>query len=422
MKASNELTWLRLDNAALIYPALLSKKVASMFRLTVTLKEDIDIDTLYVALNHIMRRFPTFNFRLRQGFFWCYFDRINDTPIITNDYNNPMLRINFKENKHYMFRTRVYQNRIAVEIFHSLTDGMGGLTFLLTLTAEYLKLKHKIKIDYNDLILNPKDNPVKEEYQDSFLKYASKSGALEKNHKAYHIKGIAEEDHILNIITGKMSIPELKKLAKEYHATITEFITAVMLNSLYQISSKENNRKPIMICVPINLRKIYRSKTLRNFSSYVNVGIKPRQGGYTLQEIVIVVQKQLKDLTDEKTVNTKISANVALEKNFFIRRIPMFIKKHIMAFVGTKKGDDFITTTFSNLGLIDLPKQMRDYVTDLNFILGKSKGTSGSATAIGYKDTLYVTFSRKIKERDFERIFFTTLVNMGIEVEVESNR
>ena len=422
MDMNNDLTWLKLDNAALIYPALLSKKIAPMFRLSVSLKENIDLNTLNMALIHIMNRFPTFNFQLKEGLFWCYFDKINNKPIITGDYNNPLLRINFKDNKYYMFRTRVYKNRIAVEIFHSLTDGTGGLTFLLTLTAEYLKLKYKIKIKYNDLILNPNDKPNEEEYQDSFFRYASKNGKLEKNHKAYHIKGIKEEDHLLNIITGKINISKLKRISKQYNATITEFITAIMIDSLYKISSKNNNRKPIMISIPINLRKIYYTKTLRNFSSYVNVGIKPTEKGYSLQDIINSIQKQMKDLTKEEVVNSKISANVALERNIFIRIIPMFIKKHIMAYVGTKKGDNYITTTFSNLGLVDLPEQMSEYVTDFNFILGKSKITSGSVSAIGYKNTLYITFSRKIKESEFERIFFTTLVNMGLKVEIESNR
>ena len=154
----------------------------------------------------------------------------------------------------------------------------------------------------------------------------------------------------------------------------------------------------------------------------MNVGIKPTENGYSLQDIINSIQKQMKDLTKEEVVNSKISANVALERNFFIRIIPMFIKKHIMAYVGTKKGDNYITTTFSNLGLVDLPEQMSEYVTDFNFILGKSKITSGSVSAIGYKNTLYITFSRKIKESEFERIFFTTLVNMGLKVEIESNR
>ena len=52
-----------------------------------------------------------------------------------------------------MFRIRYYDKRIAIEYFHALTDGYGGMTFLLTLTAEYLRLKKGLKIEYNNLII-----------------------------------------------------------------------------------------------------------------------------------------------------------------------------------------------------------------------------------------------------------------------------
>ena len=70
--------WLKLDNAATIYPSTLSKKYAAMFRLTVTLNEKVDPETLELAANNIIDRFPTFKYKLKQGLFWCYFKRINN--------------------------------------------------------------------------------------------------------------------------------------------------------------------------------------------------------------------------------------------------------------------------------------------------------------------------------------------------------
>jgi NRPS condensation-like uncharacterized protein len=393
-----------------------------MFRLTVTLKEEIDKDILNIALKNVMKRFPTYNYRLREGIFWFYFDKLDGYPEVQDDYNNPLLRIIFRKNNYYLFRVRTYKNRLAVEIFHSLTDGNGGLTFLLTLTGEYLRLKYNIKIDYNDRVLNPKDEPTKEEFEDSFKHFNGTGGALEKDKKAYHMKGIKEPVHILNIVTGKMRIDEVKRVAKKYDATITEFLTGVMIEALDEIGRKKNNKKPIKVSIPINLRTIYGYKTLRNFSSYINVGIIPKKKKTPLEEIIKDVHNQMKDLMKREKIDVKVTANVELAKNFFIRRVPIIIKKKVMGIIGNKKGDKLITTTFSNLGLIKVPEEMSEYITDLNFILGRSKGTSGSVTGIGYKDNLYITFSRKIKEAEFERLFFTKLVKMGIEVEVESNR
>ena len=58
----------------------------------------------------------------------------------------------------------------------------------------------------------------------------------------------------------------------------------------------------------------------------------------------------------------------------------------------------------------------------MNFILGKSRGKSGAAAMIGINDNLYISFSRIIKESEFERLFFTTLSSMGIDILIESNR
>ena len=109
--------WLKLDNAATIYPSTLSRKYAAMFRVSMTLKDKIDKDILQWALNNAIDRFPTFKYKLKQGLFWCYFKRIKDNPIIEQDYNNPMFRIKFKNHRNYLFRVRYYENRIAKKTY-----------------------------------------------------------------------------------------------------------------------------------------------------------------------------------------------------------------------------------------------------------------------------------------------------------------
>ena len=138
--------WMRLDNAALIYPPAVKKKYAMMFRLTLTFKEVIDKDVLKEALANTLVRLPSFAYRLRRGLFWYYLEKIDGVPPILDDVKNPMRTINFKDNNYFMFRVRVYENRLALEFFHALTDGTGGVTLLLTLAREYLKLKYKVEI------------------------------------------------------------------------------------------------------------------------------------------------------------------------------------------------------------------------------------------------------------------------------------
>jgi len=92
-------SWMKLDNAATIYPSTLTKRYASMFRMSVSLTETVDKKILESALNNVIKRFPAFRYKLKQGLFWCYFKFNKGVPEIQDDYKNPLLRINFKKNK-----------------------------------------------------------------------------------------------------------------------------------------------------------------------------------------------------------------------------------------------------------------------------------------------------------------------------------
>lgn len=423
-KTSNN--WLKLDNAATIYPSTLSRKFAAMFRLTVTLKDDIDIDILSKALNNVIDRFPTFKYKLKKGLFWYYFKKINKKTIIEKDYNNPMLRINFQKNNNYMFRVRYYKNRIAVEYFHALTDGYGGTIFISTLVGEYIRLKYKENITYNDYCLDPKRKPLEEEVRDDFYQYAKCDikTTLEKEEFAYHYKGSLENKNILNIITSIIPLKSLKELANKYDVTITCLLVSLFILSIQEMYLKDKKKKnrPIKVSVPVNLRKYYNSKTMRNFSSYLNIGIDLKYGTYSFEEIINIVKNTMELNLTEKKLNAKFSANVKLTNNIFIRIMPLFIKKPVMSIVELMMGDRYATTTLSNLGLIKLPKEVEKYVKEMNFILGRSRGKPSSCSCVSYKDNLYLTFSRNIKESEFERIVLTKLVELNIPVLVESNR
>ena len=414
---------MRLDNAALIYPPAVKKKYAMMFRLTLTFKKEIDKEVLAKALENTLERLPSFAYRLRRGLFWYYLEKIDGIPPILDDVKNPMRTINFKDNNYFMFRVRVYENRLALEFFHALTDGTGGVTLLLTLAREYLRLKYKANIPYTDKILDLSVKPSKEEIEDSFKKYVGDVGSLEKEEVAYHLKGEQLPSHMLNIITGKMSIKALKKLSKKYDCTITVLLTSIMFLAFQEIQKNNNDSKknPIKISIPVNLRRFFESVTLRNFSSYVNPKIDTKLGEYTLEEIIYEVKNQLDLMVTEKKLRSKFTGNVNMEKKFIIRIMPTFIKKQALSISDYLMGDRYYTTTFSNYGLINIPKEMQEYVTDMGFMIGRSRNKHGAVACISCMDNLYITFTSRIKESEFERLFFTKLVQEGIEVYIESN-
>ena len=80
---------MKLDNAALIYPATMNRSWTALFRLSATLTEPIDEDILEVAQKRTLRRLPWFSYQLKRGLFWFYLDHTEHDPKIQPDVGNP---------------------------------------------------------------------------------------------------------------------------------------------------------------------------------------------------------------------------------------------------------------------------------------------------------------------------------------------
>jgi NRPS condensation-like uncharacterized protein len=406
---------MRLDNASNIYPASLTKKYASLFRQSVTLSEPVNVNYLQQALNNTVKRIPSFGCTLKNGAFWWYLKELNKLPIV-GEYTS-LSPFGYKFHGGFLFKVSVDDCRIVLDVFHALADGKGGQTFLLTLTAEYLRLRYGIKIDYNELILDPTDTPSKRESEDCFTEFSGKKGEMDQNGSAYHACGHKVGYRTLHNERGIVPFDELKTVTSKYSCTVTELITAAMVSAIQEVHKhdhRKTKKSTIKVSVPVNLRPIFGGRTLRNFSSYVNLGVDVSNGYFSFEEILENVSAQKRHLVLRSELERKVAANVALENNFAIAMIPLFIKRYAIDTVCKIKGDKLFSQTFSNLGNVVLPDSMKQYVREMDFMLGRQRGTPGAAAAVGYNGNLYLNFSRNIVEADFESYFVDRLHQLGI--------
>lgn len=423
-KETEAQTWYKLDNAAKIYPAVRNAKWSANFRVSVELNETIDPQLLQQALDVTVRRFPNFPLKLHPGIFWYYLDQNTHRSLVGRDVANPCMRFGSPKDHGHLFRVRYYNCRIAVEIFHVVCDGSAALWFLNTLAAEYLKRKEHIEIPCTDGIKDCSEPPDPEEMEDAFKKYARFRAAKSRNEsRAYHFEGTPEPHNVIHIITGHMPLDVTLAKAKEYGVSLTEFLAGSMIFAFAQAQKDGGGRVelPIRISVPVNLRRFYPSKTLRNFSLFLNPGIEPRYGEFSFEEILSDVHHFMKMNLKEKYLNAIMGTNIASELNPFMRAVPLFLKNIALLFAFNRWGDNLITSTLSNLGQVKLPAEMEKYVKMYGFTLGRSKANIPSATAVSFQNTLSLTWTSSLKERDVERTFFTQLVKLGIPVKIESN-
>lgn len=421
-----KLRWMRLDNAAKIYPANRRRNWSNVFRLSATFYEPVDPVVLQSAVDATVRRFPSIAVRLRRGVFWYYLEELPEAPRVQPDKACPVTRMPAEDVRKCALRVLYYQNRIAVEFFHALTDGNGGLVFLKTLAAEYLSQKHGLDIPSQEGVLDRQMPATEEELEDSFLKTRSLVRASRKEEAAYRLRGTREPDGYRNLTTGILDVEQVLDMARGYGVSLTVFLASALMMAVLRIQNEttpaRKRQKPVKVLIPVNLRKLFPSMSLRNYVLYITPGVDPKLGEYTFEEVLKTVYHQMGVELTPKKMAARVETNVASESYLILKLMPLFLKNLAMRMVYDAVGERNSCLTLSNLGAVSLPEPMDRYVERIEFVLGLQATRPNNLGVVSYGGKLYCNFIRSIQEPTLEREFFTFLRQLGLRVKVESNQ
>ncbi len=417
--------WYRLDTAALIFPAVARRDWSNAFRLSATLGEEIDPELLQRATDDMRRRFPSFFVTLRKGFFWYYLEESGLPVTVQSDYAYPLTFMSSRELRRNCLRVLYYKNRIAVEFFHSLTDGHGGSTFLCNLTARYLELKYGLELPREGLLRDLTQQPPPEELEDSFLKNAAEVASGRGEEKSYHLHGTRDAGGFKTLTTGVVDTQALLDTAHRYGVTVTALLAAVMAESIIGMQNAElprRRQRPVKITIPVNLRRLYGSETLRNFTLVLNIGADPRYGDYRFDELCSVIYHRLRADATPQNMAGMIAANVQPQQVVALRLAPVFLKTLVMDGVYRSSGECGGSLNISNITDTPLPDAMRPYIERMEFIIGPQRSYPNNCSVLSYGGKTCINMIRSIRESELERRFFSRLVELGIAVEIECNR
>ncbi len=402
----------RLDVAAKLFPAVANKNNSSVFRLAVILKEEIEPKTLQLAVNLIYERYNLYFLRLRQGVFWNYFDTNHIHFTVEEEDASPCSTIVSHENKGYIIKVLYYKNRISVEAFHSIADGSGIIEFIKSLIYYYIVLKHgPISPQGKVLLFDELDDSSSE---DSFTKNFSKhpkekTAKIKKQENAFRIRGRKYSKRGHCVVTGVISVKNLKEKCKEHKCSITTFLISNLIMSIYEEKQKiSHNNKPIVIAVPVNLRKIFDSSTLRNFFGVVNVRVSMTTNT-TFDEILKSIADQLTASLDPKYFEEALGKNYKLSNNVVTKHTPLVFKNMVMPLGFRYMGELKKTISMSNIGQIDFPDGVKPYVEHTEVLMYPTAKSPMNCAICSFEDKLSINFTRSITDASIIRNFFTSL-------------
>ena len=413
--ARPSMVWFPLDDAAKIYPISMEHGRQLVFRLSIYLKKEVSPILLQMALSFTVKRFPGFATTLKKGVFWHYLDAVKKHFPIEEEHDVPCQPIKVSLSGSQTFRLMYYKNRISAEFFHVLTDGTGAMIFLKVLVSEYLRLCGITAAESD--IWNANDTPTNEEFENAFIKTEkaeSGSGFVDK--PVLQMSGKLAARKPCRILHFKMNAAELHRVAKLHGATVTAYLLMQMFYATQAATDELTG--DLHIQVPVNMRKFYPTKTVRNFSMYCGVKIPVEKIG-NKEELIAEINAQLAEKSAKDKMREMITAAVNLVSS--IRMIPLIIKQPIAKIVYGFLGETLYTTTFSNLGVVNIPPEFCEHIESIDFCLGAQMTNRLACTAVTCNGIAVFTISKMTADPTFEEKMYQLLLDDGIAVEVEGS-
>lgn len=400
-----------IDSSARFYPIMSTKKAQSLFRLSAVMQEEVDRDVLERALNDVLERFAVYKVRLKRGYAWHYFVP-NDKPGKVFGKVALLKPIDQEENNGYMFRLCAVDNQIWLEMFHALCDGNGAIAFLRSIVQRYRQLLGYEMSD--ESIIDWQSEGSDEEQEDGFKKHYKpislsemKLGAL-AGKVPHRLNGTLLKDGYQSS-EGVCDSGEILAKARALGVSFTAYLVGMLGMAINKVSE---SKKPITIMVPVNLRKTFPTKSMRNFVMFVRV-ILTKAECQSIEKCALIAQRDIQVQTAKNKLDAFISTTVRAQKNWILKSVPLIVKTAILR-IGRMLMRSRQTIILSNLGKLDCEPNMGldRYVFNVNV----SKNSTQNIGVVTTNGKTSMAFTRAIEETILPDTFFELLKNEGITV------
>lgn len=406
--------WRSLDNAAKLFSAASSPKDTRVFRFYCELKEEVKEEILQEALNQTIQKYPVFLSVMRKELFWHYLEKSELRPVVREEYKEPCSSLYVRDKKTLLFEVTYYEKRINFEVFHALTDGTGATEFLRELVKNYLYLIHEE--DLEPVELSNQYLTVKDQEDDSFSRYYDPDFPRKKKKKirAVQIKKGGKGYEELQINEASMSVKELLGIAREKKVSMSVLLTAAFICAIHEEMSRMQEKKPVILMVPVNLRKIFPSDSMLNFFGYIEPGYQFGGGKDSFEDVLEAVKLYFQENLSKEHMAGRMNELIAIEKHKILKWAPLELKNRCIR-AGAKMAEQEVTAVLSNMSVVKMPEDYAQYIEKF----GVYTSTNRTELCIcSFQDTLSLGFTSRYDSTNIQRNFYRILKELGASVKV----
>lgn len=406
-------SWYRLDNVGKFYAAQAGGERQTIFRLAAAMTDEVDPHALQQALDAAVALFPGFNVSLRSGMFWHYLVPSGTAPKVEPE-NLPICYGLHAGPRSVLFRVSYYRRRINVEVSHMISDGRGALEFLKALLGAYVAERYGLPEAAACAYAGTEGQKTEDSFTANYDRAAAGSAPKPR---VFHLTGLKTDADPL-YLEYHLSASAVHAAAKAAGASVTSYLIAAVICAVRATMTARDRRRAIHLDVPVDLRSLFGSATLRNFFGLAFITYTPDAANAPVAEVAAEVQRQLSAGCEPASLKRRMMRMVKLEKNPLLRAAPLIAKDAALAIADARTARE-VTTTVSSLGRVALDPQVAPYVEGVSALTS----TSGlNFIVCTYGDDLSIGISSRFLGQKVTRALVEVLEGEGISGYLNASR
>ena len=191
---------------------------------------------------------------------------------------------------------------------------------------------------------------------------------------------------------------------------MTVFLTALFMMAINEEMSKMQKKKPVVLMIPVNLRKFFPSLSMLNFFNWIEPGYNFTTQDQSFEAILKYTKEFFEtELTKEK-MSAHISELLALELHPILRLAPLELK-NLCIQAGAKYSEKNTTAIFSNMSAVKIHASYVPYIERFGVYTNTPKF---ELCLCSFQDKLSFAFTSRYDTVNIERNFYRLLKEQGI--------
>ncbi len=395
-----------IDGSSILFLSQMAPDHTNIFRFSVTLRQKVSPELLQQAADRVYSRFPTIFARFQPTPFTYEMIPLSQAPRVRQD-PGLLLTMGQEEFQSCAYRIFYEDYKITIELFHALTDGFGAIASLKALLGEYFYLGYGLSTPEREQILLD-DSYQEAELRDAYPEYTGDTITVLPRKVAYRLPGPKPSKDIFMEMLS-VSTQALLGRARAHGVSVTSLLSCLMAESVMEIQETHQAGKkhqPVRLMVPVDLRRKFPSKTLRNFVLYALPTLEPEEGKLPFPERLRRIQQQMNHYTDKNLMAAQITRNVRIQKNPLFRWLPRQGKRSLMLLSNRIFGETNSSITLTNLGPVTLSDALKEQIANIEVHLTPRRRSPYNCGLISCGDVTNISITHFGSQPQLEERFF----------------